>query len=121
MPRLPEAKELPPSSFSEPSEPSDIRPEDKPASTLRGPQEENPQLIAHSKGRQAGDARGTNAGSRFSSGAGGPGGGGRGNASTGNTGGGRSRGAREATARERADEEKRNDVAGGFGVGRSRL
>ncbi|KAI0787969.1 hypothetical protein C8Q74DRAFT_1366762 [Fomes fomentarius] len=111
MPRLPEAEEVPPSSFSEPSEPSDLCPGDKPASTLRGPQEENPQLIAHSKGRQSGDAEGTNAGSRASRGAGGAGGGGRGNASTGGG----------TTARQRADEEKRNDVAGGFGVGRSKL
>ncbi|KAI0709945.1 hypothetical protein C8Q76DRAFT_798716 [Earliella scabrosa] len=91
MPRLPEAKELPPSSFSEPSEPSDFRPEDKPAATLRGPQEENPQLIAHMRGRQSGDAKGTNS-------AGHGGGGGRG-------------------PRGDVDEQKRNDVAGGFGVG----
>ncbi|KAI0694653.1 hypothetical protein C8T65DRAFT_744281 [Cerioporus squamosus] len=101
MPRLPKAERLPDSSFSEPSEPSQIRPEDKPESTLRGEQEENPQLVAHSKGRQSGDAKGTNAGS----------GGGR----AGEKGGPQKRGAREV------DEEKRKDVAGGFNVGRSKL
>ncbi len=101
MPRLPKAERLPDSSFSEPSEPSQIRPDEKPAATLRGEQEENPQLVAHSKGRQAGDAKGTNAGSPGRAGAGKEGGG--------------KRGPREA------DEEKRADVAGGFNVGRSKL
>ena len=84
MPRLPKAERLPDSSFSEPSEPSQLRPEDKPARALRGEQEENPQLLAHNRGRQSGDAKGTNAGAR------GP---------------------------RAVDEEKRNDVAGGFGIG----
>ena len=55
MPRLPKAQRLPDSSFSEPSEPSQLRPEDKPARALRGEQEENPQLVAHARGRQAAD------------------------------------------------------------------
>lgn len=45
------AELVPPSSFSEPSEPSQIRPEDAPKDTLRGPQEENPQLVVYGKGR----------------------------------------------------------------------
>ena len=100
MPRLPKAQRLPDSSFSEPSEPSQLRPEDKPAAALRGEQEENPQLVAHSKGRQAGDAKGTN----HNSPPGAAGDEGR-----------WKRGPRDA------DEEKRGDVAGGFNVGRSKL
>ncbi|KAI0349741.1 hypothetical protein OH77DRAFT_1525452 [Trametes cingulata] len=79
------AEIVPPSSFSEPSEPSQLRPEDKPQDTLRGEQEENPQLIAHSKGKQSGDRKGTNG----------------------------SRSGRDEDA-EHADETKRADVAGGF-------
>ncbi|KAI0366260.1 hypothetical protein BV20DRAFT_971957 [Pilatotrama ljubarskyi] len=90
------AEIVPPSSFSEPSEPSQLRPEDKPQDTIRGEQEENPQLVAHDKGKQSGDRKGTN----------GPGGG---------------RARRRDEEAERADEEKRSDVAGGFGVGRSKL
>ncbi|KAI0636088.1 hypothetical protein C8Q77DRAFT_1155799 [Trametes polyzona] len=91
---------VPPSSFSEPSEPSELRPEDKPKNTLRGPQEENPQLIAHEKGSQSGDKGRLSAGRA---------GGGQGGA-----------GGRDEEA-QRADEEKRADLAGGFGVGRSKL
>ncbi|RDX43835.1 hypothetical protein OH76DRAFT_1409792 [Lentinus brumalis] len=109
---MPKAERLPDSSFSEPSEPSQLRPDEKPAATLRGEQEENPQLVAHSRGRQAGDAKGANAGSS-------PGraGGGAGmDRDEGGEGGGKGkRGSREA------DEEKRADVAGGFNVGRSKL
>lgn len=43
---------------SEPSEPSEMRPEDKAKDQLRGEQEENPQLVAHRPGRQAGDRGG---------------------------------------------------------------
>ena len=104
MPRLPKAQRLPDSSFSEPSEPSQLRPEDKPARALRGEQEENPQLVAHSRGLQAVDAQGPNPGVN-------------GPAASGNRGneGQWKRGPRDA------DEEKRGDVAGGFNVGRSKL
>ncbi|KAJ8496590.1 hypothetical protein ONZ51_g1020 [Trametes cubensis] len=90
------AQLVPPSSFSEPSEPSQLRPEDKPKDTLRGEQEENPQLVAHKKGRQSGDNKGRN---QYS-----------------NRGG---KGRDEEV--DRVDKEKREDVAGGFGVGRAKL
>lgn len=93
------AELVPASSFSEPSEPSQIRPEDAPADTLRGPQEENPQLVAHSKGRQSADRKDVNTA-------------------------GRGRRGKESDHRDearRANEEKRKDVAGGFGVGRAKL
>ena len=89
MPRLPKAERLPDSSFAEPSEPSQLRPEDKPAPTLRGEQEENPQLVAHNRGRQSGDAKGTNAARP-----------------------------RDRDAAKSVDEQKRRDVAGGLGLGR---
>ncbi|KAH9902616.1 hypothetical protein C8Q73DRAFT_831560 [Cubamyces lactineus] len=96
------AEIVPPSSFSEPSEPSQLCPEDKPKDTLRGEQEENPQLVAHNKGRQSGDKRGgthrPNEGGKASAGG---------------------KGGRQDAAR--VDEEKRADVAGGFGVGRAKL
>ena len=104
MPRLPKAQRLPDSSFSEPSEPSQLRPKDKPARALRGEQEENPQLVAHNRGRQSGDAKGTNAGVNGPAASGKPGKEGE-----------WKRGPRDA------DEEKRGDVAGGFNVGRSKL
>ncbi|KAF7794829.1 hypothetical protein EIP86_005971 [Pleurotus ostreatoroseus] len=44
-----------PSAASEPSEPSALRPEDKPRAQLTHEQEENPQVVAHRKGRQAAD------------------------------------------------------------------
>ena len=50
-----------PSAASEPSEPSALRPEDKPQSQIQGEQEENPQLIAHRPGRQEANAKGRNA------------------------------------------------------------
>ncbi|KAL7279327.1 hypothetical protein ACG7TL_007168 [Trametes sanguinea] len=99
------AEIVPPSSFSEPSEPSQLRPEDKPAAALRGPQEENPQLVAHGKGRQAADGR-----------SGGPAGGE-----------GRKKEKKSGQVEEereearRVDEAKRRDGAGGFGVGRAKL
>ncbi|KAI0671898.1 hypothetical protein C8Q78DRAFT_991411 [Trametes maxima] len=43
------AERVPPSSFTEPSEPSQVRPEDRPKETLRGEQEENPQVVAHQR------------------------------------------------------------------------
>ncbi|CCM03081.1 uncharacterized protein FIBRA_05201 [Fibroporia radiculosa] len=49
------AEVVPPSKASEPSEPSDIRPEEKPKEQLTGEQEENPQVTAHRKGEQAAD------------------------------------------------------------------
>ena len=58
------AERVPASSFAEPSEPSQLRPEDKPKDTLTGEQEENPQVVMHMQGRQSGDEKGTNAGSR---------------------------------------------------------
>ncbi|KAI0325436.1 hypothetical protein GY45DRAFT_1260812 [Cubamyces sp. BRFM 1775] len=95
------AQLVPPSSFSEPSEPSQLRPEDKPERTLRGEQEENPQLVAHAKGKQSEDHRE------------------QGRHSSENDG---DRGGRvRDDEAERADEEKKADVAGGFGVGRAKL
>lgn len=46
-----------PSAASEPSEPSSIKPEDKSKEQLTGTQEENPQIVAHTAGKQAGDAK----------------------------------------------------------------
>ncbi|CAL1716623.1 unnamed protein product [Somion occarium] len=46
---------LPPSSFSEPSDPSEIIPEDKGEKKWTGEQGENPQLIAHTPGKQGAD------------------------------------------------------------------
>ncbi|KAI0833665.1 hypothetical protein BC628DRAFT_1344775 [Trametes gibbosa] len=91
----------PPSAFSEPSEPSQLRPEDTPEATLRGPQAENPQLVAHVRGKQAGDAAPARRPSGKTAGGGGEG--------------------RAAQKREGADEEKRADVAGGGGRGRAKL
>ena len=51
----PKAQLVPPSGASEPSEPSEIRPEEKPKKQLTGEQEENPQAIAHRPGGQAAD------------------------------------------------------------------
>ncbi|KAI0648948.1 hypothetical protein C8Q79DRAFT_483792 [Trametes meyenii] len=100
------AERLPPSSFAEPSEPSQVPPEDKSRSkdTLRGEQEENPQLVAARQPRRA-------QGARLSR----------------EEGGGRNRGAAvnggdaELDGARVMDEEKRKDVAGGFGVGRPKL
>ena len=47
---------VPANASSEPSEPSQLRPEDKPRTQLAGVQEENPQVVAHEKGRQACDS-----------------------------------------------------------------
>lgn len=52
-----QGKNLPPSSFAEPSEPSDHAPEDNPKGQLTKPQEENPQAIAHKPGFQTADGR----------------------------------------------------------------
>lgn len=41
----PKSQQLPPSAFSEPSEPSQLKPGDKPKEQLRGSQEENPQIV----------------------------------------------------------------------------
>lgn len=51
---------VPPSGASEPSEPSPMRPEDKPKKQLTGEQEENPQVVAHRPGGQEADAKGRN-------------------------------------------------------------
>ena len=51
------AEIIKPSTASEPSEPSEIRPEKKSREQLRGAQEENPQMLAHRKGKQSGDAK----------------------------------------------------------------
>ena len=51
-----------PSAASEPSEPSQIRPEDKSKNQLRGEQEENPQVVAHRPGIQEADMKGRNGG-----------------------------------------------------------
>lgn len=53
----PKPQVVPPSGSSEPSEPSEIRPEDKPKKQLTGEQEENPQAIAHRPGGQAADKK----------------------------------------------------------------
>ncbi|EKM58402.1 uncharacterized protein PHACADRAFT_252691 [Phanerochaete carnosa HHB-10118-sp] len=54
----PKPQVVPPSGSSEPSEPSEIRPEDKPKKQLKGEQEENPQVVAHRPGGQAADKKG---------------------------------------------------------------
>ena len=46
------AQRVPPSSFAEPSDPAHTMP-----TAPRGEQEENPQLVAHARGRQAADRR----------------------------------------------------------------
>jgi len=46
---------VPASGLSEPSEPSELKPSDKPKEQIQRPQEENPQLIAHNPGKQAHD------------------------------------------------------------------
>ena len=46
------AQRVPPSSFAEPSDPAHTMP-----TAPRGEQEENPQLVAHARGRQAADSR----------------------------------------------------------------
>lgn len=48
---------LPDSAFAEPSEPGDHAPEQNPKSQLKGPQEENPQVIASKAGMQAADEK----------------------------------------------------------------
>ena len=53
----PRAQVVPPSGFSEPSEPSQLEPEDEPKQQLRGPQGENPQIIAQNPGKQYEDER----------------------------------------------------------------
>lgn len=50
-------KSSPPSGSSEPSEPSEVKPSNKPKQQLTGEQEENPQLLAHKPGKQSGDAK----------------------------------------------------------------
>lgn len=52
-----------PSATSEPSEPSEIRPEEKSKKQLIGEQEENPQVIAHRVGGQAADGKAKRGGS----------------------------------------------------------
>ncbi|GJF00064.1 hypothetical protein PsYK624_163420 [Phanerochaete sordida] len=56
----PKAQLVPPAGASEPSEPSEIRPEDKPKKQLTGKQEENPQVVAHRAGGQEADRKGRN-------------------------------------------------------------
>jgi hypothetical protein len=53
---------VPPSAASEPSEPSEVRPEDKPKKQLKGEQEENPQIVAHRPGGQEADGKGQKGG-----------------------------------------------------------
>ena len=52
-PRKPEL--VPAHASAEPSEPSEVKPEDKPREQLQGEQEENPQVVMHRPGRQAAD------------------------------------------------------------------
>jgi hypothetical protein len=49
----PKISSPPPSAFSEPSEPSDLKPEDKPKDQITKPQEENPQVIVTKNKEQA--------------------------------------------------------------------
>ena len=46
---------IPAHAGAEPSEPSELRPEDEPREQLRGEREENPQVVMHKPGRQAAD------------------------------------------------------------------
>ena len=46
---------IPAHAGAEPSEPSELRPEDEPSEQLRGEREENPQVVMHKPGRQAAD------------------------------------------------------------------
>lgn len=46
---------IPAHASTEPSEPSEIIPEEKPREQLQGEQEENPQVVMHKPGRQAAD------------------------------------------------------------------
>ncbi|KAI0346287.1 hypothetical protein BDW22DRAFT_739437 [Trametopsis cervina] len=48
---------VPPAASSEPSEPSAVIPEDKSREQLTGEQGENPQVMAHRPGKQAGDSK----------------------------------------------------------------
>jgi hypothetical protein len=52
----PKVENPPPSAFSEPSEPSELKPEDKPKSLLTGPQEENPQVVV-TQSKKKGDEK----------------------------------------------------------------
>jgi hypothetical protein len=52
----PKTSKPPVSAFSEPSEPSALKPEDKPKAQLTGPQEENPQAVVTAS-RKAADAK----------------------------------------------------------------
>ncbi len=56
----PKADQPPTSAFSEPSEPSENKPEENPASQLTSNQEENPQLIAQKPGHQKAEENGGN-------------------------------------------------------------
>ena len=58
----PKPQVVPPSGSSEPSEPSEVRPEDKPKEQLTGEQEENPQVVAHRPGGQAAEKKSKSAG-----------------------------------------------------------
>ncbi|CDO75162.1 hypothetical protein BN946_scf184866.g3 [Trametes cinnabarina] len=104
------AEIVPPSAFAEPSEPSQLRPEDKPADTIRGEQEENPQLVAHNKGQQAADGRDGGEDVKESAK------GGKLKEERARNGAGAAR--KEA---ERVDERKRKDGAGGFSVSAAKL
>ena len=46
---------IPAHAGAEPSEPSELRPEDEPREQLRGEREENPQVVMHRPGKQAAD------------------------------------------------------------------
>lgn len=46
-----------PGKASEPSEPSEMRPVEKSREQLKGEHEENPQMLAHRKGKQSVDAK----------------------------------------------------------------
>ena len=52
-------EKLPTSAFAEPSEPSNRAPEDNSKAQLTGPQEENPQVIAHKPKSQPTDEKNT--------------------------------------------------------------
>ncbi|KAH8100116.1 hypothetical protein BXZ70DRAFT_1008624 [Cristinia sonorae] len=57
MSQKPKAQIVPPSGFAEPSEPSQITPENKSKKQLTEEQEENPQVIAQKPGKQYHDRK----------------------------------------------------------------
>lgn len=75
----PKAELVPAGAASEPSEPSSLAPEEEGKEQLTDAKEENPQMYAHKRGRQAGDRHGHGQGQKAKGGmkVSGGGGGGR--------------------------------------------